>query len=341
MISLNQPRSRSSGSTRASHDLVLGLIHGYPAAMARPFLDTLRRAAPQAEVILATSEISRDTRNELQTLGCSLLPYRYYRWQFAGRKLWPGNTRWAPVHTRYAAWINALPGLSTQAKLLARARVVRHFLDPNTRRFVEFYLALRDILPRYDRVLISDLRDVVFQADPFGLIPEEGILYGLEDASVTIGGHWANSLWVEQVGGPALRAALAPERVSCVGVVLGSGRIIAEYLRLIVETLTQPGINVANFHGADTGAHNIVVRRRTLPNVGFADYETGGIINMHGLNPACIRWNNDDLLSDARGRPFAIVHQYDRHPEVTDRLLRRLGVTPAEHKPADLFFRPN
>mgnify|MGYP001549595381 CR=1 FL=1 len=323
---------------KSSRDLVLGLVHGYPAAMARPFLDSLRRVAPHAEVILASSEISAATRDELRARRCTLLPYRYYRARFFGRKIWPGNTRWARLHTRYAAWINALPGLTAEARLLWRARTVRHFLDPNTRRFVEFYLALRHVLPDCDRVLLSDIRDVVFQADPFALITEPGILYGLEDASVTIGSHWANSLWVERVGGATLRDALAPERVSCVGVVLGSGPVIAAYLALVVDALTSPGINVANFHGADTGAHNIVVRRRALPNVRFADFENGGIVNLHGLNPASIRWTADDLLSDAHGRPFAVVHQYDRHPEVASRLLARLGVAPAEHKPSDLFF---
>jgi hypothetical protein len=307
-------------------DLVLGLVHGYPAAKARVFLDSLRRVAPHAEVILASSEISDETTRELTELGCKLLPYRYHRLHVAGRKIWPGNTRWGRVHRRYAAWINAIPGFSADQKLVWRARTARHFLDPNTRRFVEFYLALRDILPSYRRVLLSDLRDVVFQANPFSLIEGAGIMYGLEDESLSIGTQWANSHWLEQVGGAALRDELASERISCVGVVLGSGPVMASYLRGLVEALTQPGINLANFHGADTGAHNIVVRRGGLPNPRFADFRTGGILNMHGLRPEFIRWNADNLLCDANGRPFAVVHQYDRHPDVAERLLRRLGV---------------
>ncbi len=295
--------------------------------MTRPFLDSLRAVAPHARVILASSETSDSTRQELRALGCDLLPYRYYSWRVAGRKIHPGNTRWAFFHTRYAAWINALPGLSAGAKLRLRARVVRHFLDPNTRRFVEFYLALRKSLPAYDRVLLSDVRDVVFQANPFDLIHGEGILYGLEDTAVTIGSHWANSLWVEQVGGAAMRDALATYRVSCVGVVLASGKLMADYLQHLVAALTQPGFNLAHFHGADTGAHNIVVRRQALPNQQYADFETGGILNMHGLQPGCIRWTPDGWLADAHGRPIPIIHQYDRHPAVAARLFQRLGLS--------------
>jgi len=309
-----------------SRDLVLGLVHGYPAAMARPFLDSLRTVAPHAKIILASSEITASTRDELCTLGCTLLPYRYYHCTVAGRKVHLGNTRWGFFHRRYAAWINALPGLSARTKLRLRARIVRHFLDPNTRRFVEFFLTMREVLPNYDRVLLSDLRDVVFQANPFDLIKGEGIMYGLEDSTVTIGSHWGNSLWVEKVGGPAVRDALAPHRVSCVGVVLASGAVMAEYLDHLIEALTQPGFNLAHFHGADTGAHNIVVRRYSLPNQQFADFTTGGILNMHGLQPECIRWNLDGLLSDAQGRTIPIIHQYDRHPEVATRLFRRLSL---------------
>jgi len=278
-------------------------------------------------VILASSEISDATRHELRALNCALLPYRYYRWELGGRKIHPGNTRWAFFHTRYAAWINALPGFSPDRKLQMRARVVRHFLDPNTRRFVEFYLALREILPHYDRVLLSDLRDVVFQANPFELIRGDEILYGLEDPAVTIGSHWANALWVETVGGPALREALAAERVSCVGVVLGSGRVMTDYLAMLVAALTQPGFNLAGFHGADTGAHNIVVRRFSLPGQRYADFATGGILNMHGLRPDHIRWTADGLLGDAQGRPIPIIHQYDRHPAIAARLFQRLGLS--------------
>lgn len=309
-----------------SRDLVLGLVHGYDAAKIHPFLDSLRKTAPHAEIILACSEITDSTRQELQTRGCILIPYRYHRWKVAGRTIWPGNTRWGWFHRRYASWINTLPLLSPSQKLQTRASVVRHFLDPNTRRFVEFYLHLQSHLLNYDRVLLTDLRDVVFQSDPFAQLTGEGIVYGLEDEAVTIGAHWANSLWVERVGGQSAKESLSAERVSCVGVVLGSGKVIARYLALLTEILTQPGINIANFHGADTGAHNLIVRQHTLPGVRFADYYNGGILNMHGLRGECIRWTSDDLLCDASGNVIPIVHQYDRHPQVSERLLGRLGI---------------
>lgn len=319
-------------------DLVLGLIHGYEANAATAFLRSLRRVAPHAEVVLACGEISSSTRDALRQQGCTLLPYRYYRARVFGRRVWPGNTRWHPIHTRYAAWINRLP-LGADAKLRLRARVARHFLDPNTRRFVEFQLALGHRLPDFDRVLLSDLRDVVFQADPFQLIQDEGILFGLEDEGVRLGSHWANSRWLERVAGARIRDELADERVSCVGVVLGSGRVISDYLRQLVEVLTSPGINVANFHGADTGGHNLVVRRSRLPGVRFADFHSGGILNMHGLRPECIRWNADGYLCDANGRTIPIIHQFDRHPHVASRLLNRLGLEDARVESDDKWFR--
>lgn len=318
--------------------LVLGLIHGYEAEALRPFLSSLRAAAPDAEVCLAASEITDRTRVELRAQGCTLLPYRYVRTKLFGRKIWPGNTRWRPLHVRYAGWIERLP-LSAAARLRLRAQIVRHFLDPNTRRFVEFFLAFGDTLRDYDQVLLSDLRDVVFQSDPFAQLEGYGIVYGLEDPAVTIGSHWANSLWLARVAGEAARDVLAAERVSCVGVVLASGAVMADYLRLLVEALTRPGVDVANFHGADTGAHNLVVRRGHLPGVRFADFATGGILNMHGLRAEFIRWNRDGFLCDARGATIPIVHQYDRHPEVAAKLLARLGVAGATVETADRWFR--
>jgi hypothetical protein len=307
-------------------DVVLGLVHGYTADVAQPFLASLKRVAPNAKIILACSEITADTRTTLQRLGCEILDYRYRRWHIAGRTIWLGNSRWRRIHQGYARWIDALPGLTNETKLQWKARVVRQFLDPNTRRFVEFYLALRQELPNYRRVLLSDLRDVVFQTNPFDLIQGEGIMFGLEDDRLTIGSQWANSVWLERVGGPAIRDELASARISCVGVVLGSGAVIAKYLHCLVQALTRPGINIAQFHGADTGAHNMVVYRSALPNVHFAEFNLGGILNMHGLRPECIRWTSDGLLCDASEKPFAVIHQYDRHPEVHARLAQRLAL---------------
>jgi hypothetical protein len=307
-------------------DVVLGLVHGYTADVIQPFLVSLKRVAPDAKIILACSKITADTRATLQRLGCQILDYRYRQWHIAGRTIWLGNSRWRRMHRGYARWIDALPGLTTETKLQWKARLVRQFLDPNTRRFVEFYLRLRQELPKFRRVLLSDLRDVVFQSNPFDLIQDEGIMFGLEDDRLTIGSQWANSVWLERVGGPAIRDELAAKRISCVGVVLGSGTVIATYLHRLVEALTRPGIDIARFHGADTGAHNMVVYRGALTNVRFADFSSGGILNMHGLRTECIRWTPDGLLCDANQKPFAVIHQYDRHPEVHARLVQRLAL---------------
>lgn len=308
-----------------SRDLVLGLIHGYTADRIRPFVNSLRKVAPDAKILLACSQITEVTRGELLAMGCELLPYRYYSAQVAGKKLWPGNTRWSWFHKNYSRVIDALSFLSAEARLRLKAKVVRHFLDPNTRRFVEFFLALESKGRNFDRVLLSDLRDVVFQSNPFDLVHGNEIVCSLEDDSLTIGSNWANSLWVERVGGSRLKEELSNRRISCVGVLVGSGQLIEGYLRALVGVLTRPGINVANFHGADTGAHNIVVYKEPPGAIRFGDAHLGGIIGMHGLRAQYIRWTENGLLCDVQGVPFAIVHQYDRDPGVSQRLLSRLG----------------
>jgi len=315
-----------SGAT--SRDLVLALVHGYTVPGVRPFFESLRRVAPAARVLVACSEISDETISALRGWGCELLPYRYYRFQFAGRKVFPGNTRWKWFHDRYAGWVDALPGLSPARRRRLRARIMRHFLDINTRRFVEFFLWLETRVHEFDRILLTDVRDVWFQSDPFPLVTGEELVCGLEDEALTIGSQWGNSLWLKQIGGPAALAALSDRRISCCGVVLGSAAAFLEYLGRMVDALGAAGHSAVHFHGADTGAHHLVIYRSPVAPVRWADFRLGGIINLHGLGPEYIRWTEDGLLSDVNGKPFAVVHQYDRHPAVAERLLGGLSWNP-------------
>jgi hypothetical protein len=81
------------------------------------------------------------------------------------------------------------------------------------------YLKLR--AGHYDQVMMSDVRDVVFQANPFAGIDNPKCHFYLEGAARTIGTDPTNSRWVSGCFTAAEAGALAPRRISCSGITIG------------------------------------------------------------------------------------------------------------------------
>src|SRR5262245_4939676 len=97
-------------------------------------------------------------------------------------------------------------------------------------RFVRYGELLRDSSRRYERVLLTDVSDVVFQSHPFDHAPEGELLCFLEGGDRTIGGCPVNSNWVSSLYGPEILARVSRGPISCSGITLGCHEAILEYL---------------------------------------------------------------------------------------------------------------
>lgn len=87
MVATNAGRMTRGAPTGPGPEVgrfVLGLVYGCPAAMARPFLDSLRCEAAEPDLLLATREFSAEPRVGLLGLACRLLPYRHHRQTVVG-----------------------------------------------------------------------------------------------------------------------------------------------------------------------------------------------------------------------------------------------------------------
>ncbi|KAK9827985.1 hypothetical protein WJX81_005234 [Elliptochloris bilobata] len=209
-------------------------------------------------------------------------------------------------------------------------------------RFRAAHFILNDLrAASIQNVLLLDLRDTIFQGNPFGSMPgfdgsspDHGlassyVLFtqeGDSDHNVTIGGNPFNSLWVEKCFNDSVLQAISDSNVVCSGTVFGGLDAMLAYLQLLFDVAnfaTKPGC--LSLGGIDQGLHNYILHwlkpRRpdllsfdtlVLENDDSPIYTVGSVeIHMTGGSDGMV-------VRNRRGRVPAVLHQVDRHPSLLE-----------------------
>ena len=187
----------------------------------------------------------------------------------------------------------------------------------------------------YEAVLFADVRDVVFAADPFARMaardgggggPLPGFYAFLEAAPRTIAECGWNAGWVRDCYGEAGLAAVGGNVISCSGTSLATWDAARVYAALVAGELAGAA---CERNGADQGVHNYVLfggalrdalaaaRAGAITVVSNEDGWVGTVQSMHALPR-----DRAGRLLNARGQPYALVHQYDRSKVLLDQLER-------------------
>src|SRR5262249_30602553 len=100
----------------------------------------------------------------------------------------------------------------------------------HARRYAIYLDYLRTQASRYDQVMMSDVRDVVFQRNPFDGIVSPKCHFYLEGAVRIIRDDPTNWRWVRGCFSAADAERLAGRRISCSGITIGGTAAIIAYL---------------------------------------------------------------------------------------------------------------
>lgn len=192
----------------------------------------------------------------------------------------------------------------------------------NALRYFLYREYLRTCGKTYDRILISDVRDVIFQGDPFAFPWPDGVCCALEDPSATVGTCPFNARWVrEHLGGDAL-AAIADRPVSCSGTTVADHGSMLAYLDRMTGLLLPPSTGEC-MAGYDQGVHNFLVHTGGLDNLTLFDNE-GPILTLAQTRGEPAVDARGDVLNRA-GRVPRLVHQYDRKPSLFKMIRERFA----------------
>jgi hypothetical protein len=192
---------------------------------------------------------------------------------------------------------------------------------PHVTRYFHYadYLAGHD---GFSQVLLSDVRDVVFQADPFAGW-SRGLYVGMENPALTIATEPFDRDWVLDAYGEAMLARLGDRQVSCSGVTFGDAESVKRYIDRILEEALRLPFSKMKTRIYDQAFHNKLLHEGELGDVHLCQPLRSPIATLGCFDPAAFTVA-DGLLLNEDGRPAAIVHQYDRHSVLVQAFEKRM-----------------
>jgi hypothetical protein len=162
---------------------------------------------------------------------------------------------------------------------------------------------------RYDYILLADIRDIVFQGDPFARVDGADIYYYLE-ADRLIGDCPINSGWMEKAFGPEVQRRTASHRISCAGTLIATPVGLMEYLLQMALYICQSRPSVRQ-SGIDQAIHNYLMINRMVAN---AQIRENGleVMTVPADRPNFLSVAQDGRFRNPDGSFSETVHQYDR-----------------------------
>lgn len=286
--------------------LILSTAMNYDRRALEPFVASWKQNVPKSDLVLFCKNLSPETVTWLLDSGVDVLP--------ADLPCESDGIGWRKGLLHYALVASArlhctalsLMGAYGKERIPRTLRALYHLYGYRYTLFLQ-YLTLHG--SRYECVLLADCRDVVFQHSPF---PCEG-LHAFGETERIGESHFAKR-WFQLSYGTQAWRDLAHLPFLCAGVTLGTSEAVLRY----VQTMDSECQRVMAFTSEDQAVHNYVIHNKLVP-ANVHDIGEGVAINLNAASAESLKVIDGELV-DPNGIPYAVVHQYDRVPGLSERL---------------------
>jgi hypothetical protein len=309
------PDARISGSERS---LILGAYSRLPIQMLEPFVRSLRATGFQGRFDVFVAEYDRDQLRSLAGLADRVIPvdddYSHAPSRFSVALGFARRQR--GLRRFYPPLFKAVCRTASERDSLDRWRNLEFQLEGlQSLRYLHYYRHLTDEAVDAEVVMITDLRDVVFQRSPFA-DPVSGLELYLEDGSERVGQDGSfNTRWLRELYGQEFVDVRRGQPVSCSGVVVGTRSAMLTYLSEMIAGVIWRRLPMGSH---DQGVHNALIQTGRLPTARLIANETGRVLTLGRMQ--AFRTNEDGVLLNADGSIPAVLHQWDRHASLAARL---------------------
>jgi hypothetical protein len=301
-------------------NLILGLAEGFDWEQLRPFVESLRQTSFDGELHFFVARTDKRTVEILERKGVVLHPYRLLRFERDGRVFHAydpplrrlRSSRITPLYPPVIRRLGALSG----DPLGGSARIAAPLSIPYVARYFRFYGFLTSSGDRYSNVMLTDVRDVFFQRDPFEFDIGDGASFFLEDDRHTLGSERYDREWLLAAYGEQALQELGDRLISCSGITIARREAMLAYLRVMTDELLRlPRQTV----GIDQGVHNYVIHKGLVRHARLFRNGEGPVFTV-GLAPH----DEIDVVLDEGRLDANVVHQYQHHARLAETLLGRL-----------------
>jgi len=277
---------------------VLTSIYELSAESIEPFFHSLRLSGCDDEVVVVATKIAGDCRARMTHYGARVIDAEY---------------RGLPM---------AYAGLARRAWLALKAVRGYYWNHPwgeqdfswlfvNCWRFFCFKNYLSSVDPKPESVLLADIRDVVFQSNPFRFPFPPGLSVASETIRRTIKQSNGNRKWLWESVGLREMCRIADCNVVCAGTTLADYQTMMKYLELMTLHIKRRffwGL----FDSIDQGLHNYFVHNRLVTPLHCYTNWHGPFLTMDSEIVGPQNKNRDGYLCNEDGSVIPVVHQYDR-----------------------------
>ena len=289
-------------------NLILTTVHRIRFPAIELFFRSLKRTFFEGDVVVFGSALDDESIRQIEAWGARVVPFLFPGGHVVNRaaRLW---WIWKRVFSS---------GISERAKEQL-AHVVFHLFYRRHLLYLDF---LREHGREYEKVFLTDCRDVFFQANPFGWEQVPGLHVFLEEETNKLGTCTHHIRWITSQFGSEMLERWREETVSCAGTVFGDVPGMLDYLSSMVS-LTM-GVKSLWAADGDQGVHNYLIRERAFPKITIHENRRGPVMTLGPVRMSSLRFDQDGHVIDETGVIVPVLHQYDRDAELRVTLLSQL-----------------
>lgn len=309
------------------NSLIMGVAAGYKNDLILPFLKSLKATRYAGKVCLFVSEVDDVAMTELKSYADDVVRLdgiyggemsrlglnSYARW-LAKVRVTRRIRRLYP--TLFQAALVAARGNHRQSLRLDLEQSLEGFQSLRYRHYLSF---LEEHAPNADYVMLSDVRDVLFQEDPFNHIFENDLEVFLEAEHLKVGQEPFNSRWIKDLYGHEALSKIGAFTISCSGTTIGTGNGVRRYLAKMSAEVAEQTRPLGSH---DQGIHNYLLRNGLLDPVTIYTNGQGPVLTMsigYGYQQ-----NSEGRLVNDDQSVVPVVHQYDRHQNLAKQIYQSL-----------------
>ena len=264
-----------------SSSLILGVATGLPPTFAEPFVHSLRSTGYRGRLGLVLGHYQLDDIRHFKRLADFAIAvddqYEPVNSLLVDVLRTMRNTR--RIRRAYP-FAFRLAATTRERRKLAKWRALEYRLEGlQALRYGHYYDILHQEGIAGEEVLLTDVRDVLFQRDPFDP-PVTGLEVFLEEPDMTIGSEWFTRRWMLSLYGPREVAAFGEEIASCSGTVVGPREDILHYLKEMCQEMTWRRRPLGSH---DQAVHNHLLRCERLDPVTIVGNGQGRVLTMAGM----------------------------------------------------------
>lgn len=308
----------------ASQPLIMGSATGYRFAQIAHFVRSLRGSGYAGDLVLLTHDLPSADAKAFDDYTVKVVPaevtLRKQDDDFAYRRF--HGPKWSKLHRNYPQLVDGLP-VSRSGKAALKGRLNRIFHHIACSRYSYYLEYLKGPGRHYKKVIFADVRDAVFQDDPFKHLDSVELGFALEPRDYLYGSGTPDDSWLKQLYGEDAWRSLAGKRTSCCGTLFGQREALINYLEIMCEEMARLSTVIMGYHGFDQGAHNYLWHAGRFGSPTLFENFDGPVLTMGVAHAEDFRFDDQSQLINEDGSAISVLHQFDRHPAVEAALMKK------------------